>query len=538
MPDREGSLRTAGQMARVPVEGGSMRPLLRAGQSLRLQTVERPRLGDLLVVLGERGLVVHRLIARRRDGGLILRGDDTPTSDPPVSPDRVIGRVVAVEGLDGRRLDNGWQRALDLSTVAVARVQRASGHRLKRPRPRIVPRLALALERRLLPPMPVEDAMLLYLIRPALDEAGRANAVELATRLDEAAWVRLCDRALLGQVGPLAHRGLARLDGAEGVGAGIGIGVGAEAGVGVGTGVGARTEALNDPRAAVRPNLARQHLGSQLRQAKQSEILAAMLARLAEAGIEVLAHKGVALSALVYPHPALRIAGDMDLSVRDGDRERAERAVADIRDALVRENPDRRSLSGFHVELDGSAHHDLEPSLFGGGRWAARGLDWDGIWRRSRPVETEAGPMRVPDATDLLVTLLANSIRRGFSPLRLVVDVAYTLDALGDEIDWTAFRAILADSGLDRRAWIPLGLSVDWFGSHVPADVLEPPADLRIRAWERGLLRIKHQRPFFRLPSRLLWAGSRAGAGREVMRLMRGLALGRVKGGFPFRPAA
>jgi hypothetical protein len=57
--------------------------------------------------------------------------------------------------------------------------------------------------------------------------------------------------------------------------------------------------------------------------------------------------KGIALGAAVYEDPALRIMGDIDLCVRDAERQRAESAVAEIRDELVRANPDRRSQSGF-----------------------------------------------------------------------------------------------------------------------------------------------------------------------------------------------
>jgi hypothetical protein len=217
----------------------------------------------------------------------------------------------------------------------------------------------------------------------------------------------------------------------------------------------------------------------------------------------------------------LRIAGDIDLSVPDEQRARAEAAVADIRAALVRENPDRHSQHGHHVELDGTAHHDLDPARHGGGRWAAGSLDWAGIWARARPVPVGDHTVRVPCPEDLLVTLIANSIRRGFSPPRLVADLAATVEVFGADLDWRAVQADLQATRLDRRGWLALGLARDWFGAAIPARLLEPPDGLRTAAWERALLGHKHRQPFARLPTSVLWAGGAAAAAGQAWRLWR-----------------
>ena len=158
-------------------------------------------------------------------------------------------------------------------------------------------------------------------------------------------WNLVAERALLGQVGPqvcIAARGL---------------------------------QCSWPPKQALHA-LCQQYVANLSRNRRALQILDTLLELMEAVGIEALAHKGVALTAQVYPDPALRVMGDIDLSVRDSDRERAAVAVRDIREELVRSNPSRRSPSGFHVELDGTAHHDIDPAAFGRGRWGAESLDW------------------------------------------------------------------------------------------------------------------------------------------------------------------
>lgn len=83
-----------------------MEPTLRAGQTLAVEfTPDELRCGDVLLFRQVDALVVHRFLGTARDGaGQIYyrtRGDGQPALDPPVTPERVVGRVVAVG--DGSR---------------------------------------------------------------------------------------------------------------------------------------------------------------------------------------------------------------------------------------------------------------------------------------------------------------------------------------------------------------------------------------------------------------------------------------------------
>ncbi|MFN2251066.1 MAG: nucleotidyltransferase family protein, partial [Anaerolineae bacterium] len=274
------------------------------------------------------------------------------------------------------------------------------------------------------------------------------------------------------------------------------------------------------PRQAM-DDLRRLYVGSLARANRTAAVLQDVLRELADAGIPVLGHKAVALNALVFADPALRLAGDIDLSVPDDRRHEAERLVAHIRQPLAARYPTRREPDALHVELDGAAHHDMDIARHGGGHWQALGLDWQAIWGRARPAADRL--MLVPEPTDLLTCLVANSIRRGFAPTRVVSDIAEELRVLGGSVNWRLFAADASRSGLDRRAWIALGLARDWFDAAVPAAALEPPDGLRPLPYERWLLEWKRRRPFGRTPTRVLWAGGRAEAARQAAWLARGV---------------
>jgi hypothetical protein len=480
--------RAGGGVGRLRVAGGSMGPTLTAGDVVRVRAGARPRLGDIVVARTAGGLVVHRVIGHR-DERVLLRGDDTARADPPVAITDVLGRVTAVEGLPGRRLDSAMARSVGVAASTWARTQQALGDRPYRPRPGALPAMVDRVAARVAPPMPPEALLTLLAARLVIGSAeARRMAALAAAGLD---WEQVLALARRAQLGPLVAHGLRQL--------------GQDAAV---------------PE-AVRRDLQKQYLGNVLRHRQIVAIVDALLARLAGEDIPVLAHKGIALALTVYPDPALRIAGDLDLSVRDSDRARAEAAVADIRDGLVQANPDRRSQHGHHVELDGTAHHDLDPTRHGGGRWRAESLDWAGMWDRAETVVVGDHSLLVPCPTDLLVTLVANSVRRGFSPVRLIADIAAVVARHGDDIDWVALEHELARTRLDRRSWPALTYAVDWFGADVPARLLEPPADLHLAPWEILLLERKHRQPFLRLPTRVLWAGSAPAAVRQAWRLAR-----------------
>ena len=109
-----------GRPFRDRTRGGSMRPLVPAGSEIEVEPCAPRSLhpGDVVLVALPRAaegpeaelparLVAHRLLVAPGARGRTARtkGDRSPHPDPPVSPDDVLGLVVAVTPRDGVRRD-------------------------------------------------------------------------------------------------------------------------------------------------------------------------------------------------------------------------------------------------------------------------------------------------------------------------------------------------------------------------------------------------------------------------------------------------
>jgi hypothetical protein len=497
-------IRISTRVERVRVVGDSMAPLIPSGAWVRFVPGARPRFGDVVVARAGGRLLVHRVIGHRR-GRVLLRGDAACVPDAPIAPIDVVGRVVAVEGPRGHALASTPHRGLGRLAAIAGRVRGAPG---LGPTGAMLLRAASAITPLAGPAMPAEERLVLLLARLRVGDADRGAVQVLGERgLD---WRRVVDLAVRAQLAPLLHVGVRRAL--------------------AGSPSGAPTVPGLAVPEMVRAQLRRAYLGSAVRHDATSRVLGDVLRRLAAHRIDVLVHKGALLQRTVYPDPALRLAGDIDLSVRDDDLARARRAVASVLADVHACHPDRRSTRSMHVELDGPLHHDVDLSHHGGGHWRTGPLDAAGMWRRARPMRMCGVVVRVPDPTDVLVTLVANAIRRGCSPLRLVADVAAVAEVLGPEIDWNRFARLAKTTGLTSRAWVPLRLARDAFGAPLPAWTVTPPTDLAPLWHERMLLAWKLRRPFHRMPTRVLWAGSYGGAASTALRQASAVAAIRVSG--------
>jgi phage repressor protein C with HTH and peptisase S24 domain len=84
-----------GHAVQFQARGDSMDPVIRDGDSLHVEPCDAIRRGDVVLVLAERGLTAHRVIALRGDL-VITRGDNAPAEDDAVSRERVLGKVTRV----------------------------------------------------------------------------------------------------------------------------------------------------------------------------------------------------------------------------------------------------------------------------------------------------------------------------------------------------------------------------------------------------------------------------------------------------------
>jgi hypothetical protein len=116
---------------RVPVKGSSMEPALADGDLVEvdLEPGREPRIGDVVLVLQDRAIVLHRLIARTRNG-LITQGDAARAADPVVPMDRVLG----IARMASRPLRARIRSVIHFTRAQIRRrsIRRAAGIRTSR----------------------------------------------------------------------------------------------------------------------------------------------------------------------------------------------------------------------------------------------------------------------------------------------------------------------------------------------------------------------------------------------------------------------
>ena len=84
-----------GHAVEFRVHGDSMHPVIREEDVLHVEPSPDYRVGDVVLVLADRGLTAHRVVSL--DDYVITRGDNTPADDAPVARSRVLGVVTSVD---------------------------------------------------------------------------------------------------------------------------------------------------------------------------------------------------------------------------------------------------------------------------------------------------------------------------------------------------------------------------------------------------------------------------------------------------------
>lgn len=88
-----------GEAIEFRARGGSMSPIIRDGDRLRIEPVQAGQLrcGDIIAYRRGGRLFVHRYLGRWPDSGALrTRGDFHTRVEPPLDPSEVLGRVTAV----------------------------------------------------------------------------------------------------------------------------------------------------------------------------------------------------------------------------------------------------------------------------------------------------------------------------------------------------------------------------------------------------------------------------------------------------------
>ena len=248
-----------------------------------------------------------------------------------------------------------------------------------------------------------------------------------------------------------------------------------------------------------------------------------VLSALEAAGIPTLVLKGPALALTIYPDPALRVIGDLDLLVR---REQVEQAMAALR-RLGYETPDRGlpypiaylTRFGRHFQLQRheragtfelEVHWTLIGELWAG---AVTAIDIEGLWARAIPLQGDGWEACQPSPADMLLHLaLHATLMHGFTELgiRIYVDVDRLVRhyASGKEAGafWAQAIALARAQRLATILYTTLIVARDLLGTPLPTSVLAAlrPGGVQQRLFAQALRAddILHQRRLFAGPGK------------------------------------
>lgn len=210
-----------------------------------------------------------------------------------------------------------------------------------------------------------------------------------------------------------------------------------------------------------------------------------VLAAFTRAGIPVVVLKGAALATTLYPKPALRPMGDLDLLVRSKHLAHAEAIVKELR---FTPEPQKiglgmESLLAYEANFDGgremSIHLELHWNLIGGERSRYRPrIEW--FWQRTQSIELSGVPTLMLDPTANLLYLTAHLMIKHSVPERRLIwfyDLHLLIKDCGDHIDWGDLIGRAAEFG-----WLPaLHQAIrqvhDYFDTPVPSAVPDQLAE-------------------------------------------------------------
>jgi len=223
-----------------------------------------------------------------------------------------------------------------------------------------------------------------------------------------------------------------------------------------------------------------------LRSERRTASAVSVLRQLEEAGVRPLALKGLALSHLFYPHPALRTMGDIDLLVQPEEFHRARRALETLGWRPVAAEPASRMghLHGLAFarrgdpELDLHAHALLECCSPDADR---------GLFERAVSLELPGLLARTISPADHLLHVCVHGLRWSSAPaIHWASDATLILQRAGKQLDWS----VLVAEARNRDLAFPLARALRMVRDELGAPVDEPALselDCRSRGWRRKI---------------------------------------------------
>ncbi len=174
------------------------------------------------------------------------------------------------------------------------------------------------------------------------------------------------------------------------------------------------------------------------------------------AGLEVVALKGVALAGMVYRDVGLRPMMDIDLLVRKDDIELAQRIMADLHYTMAVKYKSEQWFREKHFHLPPYRHR--EKPVVVEIHWHVTenvsDVDMQKWWERAENKNLMGCRIKVLSPEDMLVHLCIHLYDHGYANafvLRGLCDIYETLRHFEAEIDWELLRSQTKKQGIEKK---------------------------------------------------------------------------------------
>lgn len=219
---------------------------------------------------------------------------------------------------------------------------------------------------------------------------------------------------------------------------------------------------------------------------RRVEVAAAALRELEGEGQQPLILKGLALSHLFYPHPALRTMGDVDILVPPEEFTAARAALERLGWKLVLAEPASRIAHLHGVAYERAGYPELDLHAHALLECCSKDAD-RGFFARAVPVELGGIAARTLSPADHLLCVCVHGLRWSAAPsIHWAADAAMILARAGGVLDWDVLVAEARDRDLAAPVARALGMVRDELGVAVDRKAL---AELTrdSRGWRRRL---------------------------------------------------
>jgi hypothetical protein len=231
----------------------------------------------------------------------------------------------------------------------------------------------------------------------------------------------------------------------------------------------------------------------------RGKTLTRILSALNQTKVPVLLFKGAALAHTVYPDPALRTMGDIDILVRETQMELAQQVLEKLGYECQPEMPQR--FNPFNTQFTGELAFRRTTgctSTMVDLHWAfftielirqTTAINLEALWTRAVPIRIEGATAFGLASEDQLMHVCLHLSMHGFTHLRGYVDILQIIDT--DQVDWDVFVSYVQQCRLCMACYFPLWWAKRAWNANVPLWVLEALEPDRLRRRLGGWMLVK-----------------------------------------------